>query len=80
MLAGILDSGHTPARELVVAAAYKYVGAWNGVKAIEVSVQGRVPSLDAARFETAAKEASERCRQAFGLGAAREIIVHSRLL
>jgi organic hydroperoxide reductase OsmC/OhrA len=53
ILARTLDSNRTPAHELVVKAACEYAGAWYEVKAIEFSVRGRIPNIDARQFEEA---------------------------
>jgi organic hydroperoxide reductase OsmC/OhrA len=79
ILAEMLDSDQTPARELVVSASYELAGSSYEVNAIEFSVQGRVATTDAQRFEATARLAAERCRQSFGLGVGREITIHSSL-
>ena len=78
-LASILEAGGKPARELVTSTAYKHGDSWCELKSIEISVFGRVDTLDAEAFEGAALLAAERCRRSFGLGAQTEVTVRSKL-
>jgi hypothetical protein len=78
-LASILDAGGKPARELVTSTAYEHGDSWYELKSIEISVFGRVDTLEAEAFESAALLAAERCRRSFGLGAHSEITVRSKL-
>jgi hypothetical protein len=45
-LASILDAGGKPARELVTSTAYEHGDSWCELKSIEISVFGRVDTLD----------------------------------
>jgi hypothetical protein len=78
-LASILDTVGKPARELVTSTAYEHGDSWCELKSIEISVFGRVDTLDAEAFESAARLAAERCRRSFGLGAQTEVAVRSKL-
>jgi organic hydroperoxide reductase OsmC/OhrA len=79
ILARTLDSNQTPAHELVIAAACEYAGAWYEVKAIEFSVQGRIPNIDLRQFEEATYTAVERYRQSFAVDPTRAVAVHVAL-
>jgi organic hydroperoxide reductase OsmC/OhrA len=78
-LATVLDADGKPARELVTSTAYEHGDSWCELKSIEISVFGRVDTLDAEALESAAQLAVERCRRSFGLGAQTEVTVRSKL-
>jgi organic hydroperoxide reductase OsmC/OhrA len=79
-LARILDRNQTRARELIVTATCEYAGDGCGVKAIEFSVHGRIPNIDASQFEEAAYTAIERYRRSFGVDSRSTVSVQIALL
>jgi osmotically inducible protein OsmC len=68
-LSGVLEEGGSPADELIVIAACVFAGPVTSrtLLAVELRVRGRVPGLEARRFEQAVAAARERYLHSSGL-------------
>ena len=73
-----LAKGGTPADELNASATVTFQPG-EGITKIALTVEGRVPGLDAAEFEEAAQGAKENCPVSKALAAVPEITLEARL-
>jgi lipoyl-dependent peroxiredoxin len=73
-----LAKGGTPADELNASATVTFQPG-EGITKIALTVEGRVPGLDAAQFEEAAQGAKENCPVSKALAAVPEITLEARL-
>jgi osmotically inducible protein OsmC len=77
-LSSALAKGGTPADELNTSATVTFQPG-EGITRIALTVEGRVPGLDAAQFEEAARGAKENCPVSKALASVPEITLEARL-